>query len=70
MQRPARPSGLPLRLLVWGVFSPETLTLRAAGRRLRPVAAITGPDDDELRQAMRTMETRLRQTANCGLADL
>src|SRR5439155_24496088 len=29
------PSGLPLRLLVWGVFSPQTLTLRASGRRLR-----------------------------------
>ena len=54
------PSGLPLRRLVWGVFSPETLTLRAAGRRLRPVAAITGSDDDELRQVMHTMQTRLR----------
>jgi len=54
------PSGLPLRLLVWGVFSPETLTLRASGRRLRPVAAITRSDDDELRQVMHTMQTRLR----------
>jgi hypothetical protein len=53
------PSGLPLRLLVWGVFSPETLTLRAAGRRLRPVAAISGADDDELRRAMREVQTRL-----------
>src|SRR3954464_15912809 len=34
------PSGLPLRLLVWGVFSPETLTLRASGRRLRPVPRV------------------------------
>jgi len=54
------PSGLPLRLLVWGVFSPETLTLRASGRRLRPVAAITRDDDDELRQAVRTMQARLQ----------
>jgi Bacterial PH domain len=54
------PSGLPLRLLVWGIFSPETLTLRASGRRLRPVAAITTSDDDELRQAMHTMQARLR----------
>src|SRR4051812_18167742 len=53
------PSGLPLRLLVWGIFSPETLTLRASGRRLRPVAAITTSDDDELRQVMRTMQARL-----------
>jgi hypothetical protein len=54
------PSGLPLRLLVWGVFSPETLTLRASGRRLRPVAAITRDDDDELRTAMQAVQTRLR----------
>jgi hypothetical protein len=54
------PSGLPLRLLVWGVFSPETLTLRASGRRLRPVAAITRDDDDELRQVVRSIEARLR----------
>jgi len=54
------PSGLPLRMLVWGVFSPETLTLRASGRRLRPVAAITRDDDDELRRVMQTMQTRLQ----------
>jgi len=54
------PSGLPLRLLVWGVFSPETLTLRASGRRLRPVAAITRDDDDELRQAVRAVQNRLQ----------
>jgi hypothetical protein len=54
------PSGLPLRLLVWGVFSPETLTLRASGRRLRPVAAITRDDDDELRTVMQTVQARLR----------
>jgi hypothetical protein len=54
------PSGLPLRLLVWGVFSPETLTLRASGRRLRPVAAITRDDDDELRTVMHAVQTRLR----------
>jgi Bacterial PH domain len=54
------PSGLPLRLLVWGVFSPETLTLRAAGRRLRPVAAITRDDDDELRTVMNAVQNRLR----------
>jgi hypothetical protein len=54
------PSGLPLRLLVWGVFSPETLTLHASGRRLRPIAAITRDDDDELRTAMRAVQTRLR----------
>ena len=53
------PSGLPLRLLVWGVFSPETLTLRAAGRRLRPIAAITGSDDVEVRQVVRQMQRRL-----------
>jgi hypothetical protein len=54
------PSWLPLRLLVWGVFSPETLTLRASGRRLRPVAAITRDDDDELRQVVRSIQARLR----------
>jgi hypothetical protein len=54
------PSGLPLRLLVWGVFSPETLTLRASGRRLRPVAAITRDDDDDLRTVMHAVQTRLR----------
>jgi len=54
------PSGLPLRLLVWGVFSPETLTLRASGRRLRPVAAITRDDDNELRRVVQTMQTRLQ----------
>ena len=54
------PSGLPLRLLVWGVYSPETLTLRAAGRRLRPVAAITRDDDDELRTVMHAVQTRLQ----------
>jgi hypothetical protein len=54
------PSGLPLRLLVWGVFSPETLTLRASGRRLRPVAAITRDDDDELRQVVRAVQSRLQ----------
>jgi hypothetical protein len=54
------PSGLPLRLLVWGVFSPETLTLRASGRRLRPVAAITRDDDDELRTVMQAVQARLR----------
>jgi hypothetical protein len=54
------PSGLPLRFLVWGVFSPETLTLRASGRRLRPVATITRSDDDELHEVMHTIQTRLR----------
>lgn len=54
------PSGLPLRLLVWGVFSPETLTLHASGRRLRPVATITRDDDEELRMAMHAVQTRLR----------
>ena len=54
------PSGLPLRLLVWGVFSPETLTLHASGRRLRPVAAITRDDDDDLRTVMHAVQTRLR----------
>jgi Bacterial PH domain len=54
------PSGLPLRLLVWGVFSPETVTLRASGRRLRPVAAITTSDDDELQRAMHAVQARLR----------
>ena len=54
------PSGLPLRLLVWGVFSPETLTLRASGRRLRPVAAISRDDDEELRTVMHAVQTRLR----------
>src|SRR3954453_1759688 len=57
---PRPPPGLPLRLLVWGVFPPETRTLRASGRRLRPVAAITRDDDDELRQAVRTMQARLQ----------
>jgi hypothetical protein len=55
------PSGLPLRFLVWGVFSPETLTLRASGRRLRPVAAITRSDDDDLRMVMHAVQTRLRE---------
>lgn len=54
------PSGLPLRLLVWGVFSPETLTVRASGRRLRPVAAIARDDDAELRTVMHAVQTRLR----------
>ena len=54
------PSGLPLRLLVWGVFTPETLTLHAAGRRLRPVATITRDDDEELRTVMHAVQTRLR----------
>ena len=54
------PSALPLRLLVWGVFSPESLTLHVAGRRLRPVAAISGPDDDELRRVMHAVQARLR----------
>jgi hypothetical protein len=54
------PSGLPLRLLVWGVFSPETLTLRASGRRLRPVAAITRDDDDELRRVVQAVQNRLQ----------
>jgi hypothetical protein len=54
------PSGLPLRLLVWGVFTPETLTLQASGRRLRPVATITRDDDEELRTAMHAVQTRLR----------
>jgi hypothetical protein len=54
------PSALPLRLLVWGIFSPESLTLHVAGRRLRPVAAISGADDDELHRVMTTLEARLR----------
>lgn len=57
------PSGLPLRLLVWGVFAPETLTLHASGRRLRPIAAITRDDDDDLRTVMHAVQTRLAHSA-------
>jgi len=55
------PSGWPLRFLVWGVFSPETLTVRAAGRRLRPVAAIGRADDDELRRVVHAVQLRQGQ---------
>jgi hypothetical protein len=53
------PSGRSLRLLVWGVMAPHTLQLRTRSRTLRPVAAITHVDDEELGRAMGAMRVRL-----------
>lgn len=53
------PASRPLRLLVWGVMQPHSLTLRTGSRTLRPVAATSAPDDDDLNRAVGAIRARL-----------
>ncbi|MDQ1696991.1 MAG: hypothetical protein QOJ03_2344 [Frankiaceae bacterium] len=54
-----KPSGVPLRALVWGVMQPHTMRLRTGSRTLRPVAAISHADDEELSRAIGAMRVRV-----------
>lgn len=53
------PAPRPLRALVWGVMQPQGLVLRGRTRTLRPIAAVTHQDDDDLTRAVGAMKVRL-----------
>jgi hypothetical protein len=51
-------SGPMLRLLVWGVMSPHSVALVGRSRTLRPVALLSGADDDEVDRAVGAIRVR------------
>ena len=53
------PSGWALRWLVWGVMQPRTLRIGTRSRVLRPIAAITHGDDEEVARAVGAMRVRV-----------
>ena len=52
------PANRPLQLLLLGILRPYSLALRAGVRTLRPIAAVSSDDDDELHGAVRAIEMR------------
>jgi hypothetical protein len=52
-------SAWPVRWLVWGLIQPHTLSLRTSARTLRPVAAVSHVDDEELSRAIDAMRARM-----------
>lgn len=52
-------SGRALRLLLWGVMSPHTVALTGRSRTLRPVALLSGRDDNDVNRAIGAIRVRL-----------
>jgi len=48
-----------MRLLLLGVMQPQVVALRLGKRVLRPVASVSGTDDDELERAVGAIRVRL-----------
>jgi hypothetical protein len=53
------PASSPLRALVWGLMQPHALVLRGRSRTLRPIAAVTNADDEEMQRAIGAIRVRL-----------
>jgi hypothetical protein len=51
-------SGRVLRTLLWGMVEPQTLVLTVGSRQLRPVAALSGADDDDIERAVGSIRVR------------
>ena len=47
-----------VRFLLWGVMSPQTVTLACRGRILRPIGLRAGPDDEDVERAVGAMRVR------------
>jgi len=47
-----------VRFLLWGVMSPQTVTLVCQGRMLRPVGMLSGPDDEDVERAVGAIRVR------------
>jgi hypothetical protein len=52
------PSGGAVRLLLWGMIAPRTVTLVCGDRILRPVGMLSGPEDEEVDRAVGAMRVR------------
>lgn len=47
-----------VRFLLWGMVTPRTVTLVCNGRILRPVAMLSGPDDEDVDRAVGAIRVR------------
>src|SRR3954447_6112126 len=55
----AGPAARPLQALVWGIMQPHGLVLRGRGRTLRPIAAVSHADDEDVLHAIAAIRARL-----------
>src|SRR4051795_11618057 len=55
----AGPAARPLQALVWGIMQPHGLVLRGRGRTLRPIAAVSHADDEDVLRAIAAIRARL-----------
>jgi hypothetical protein len=53
------PATLPVRLLVWGVMSPNGVRLQGRTRALRPIAMLSAHDDEQVERAVGAMTVRM-----------
>jgi hypothetical protein len=51
-------SGWALRMLLWGILEPQALVLTAGSRTLRPIAALSRADDDDIERALGSIRVR------------
>jgi hypothetical protein len=53
-----RPASWPVRLLLWGIVKPHTVSLAGPAKVLRPVALLSGPDDDAIDRVVGAIRAR------------
>ena len=51
-------TGGAVRFLLWGILTVRSVTLVCSGRILRPVAMLSGPDDEDVERAVGAIRVR------------